>query len=100
MQSIITDLVGPHHTCGIKGRSIFTNIHVARSILEYCDAQLGKAAMVQIDFSKAFDMVCHATLFDILEHAGLGSIICEGVRMAYQNCTTMFGGKWRTDRAR
>lgn len=88
LQSVITDIVGPHQTCGIKGRSIFTNIHVVRSILEYCDANLGKVAMIQVDFSKAFDMVCHDILFAILEHTGLGSVLCDGVRMAYQNCTT------------
>lgn len=34
-QMVIEDLVGEHQTCGIRGRSIQTNIHVARSVLEY-----------------------------------------------------------------
>lgn len=57
MQSIITTLVGPHQTCGIKGRTIFTNIPVARSILECCDAFDGRVAMLQLDLKKAFDRV-------------------------------------------
>ena len=48
LQGVIHKLVGPHQTCGIKGRSIFTNIHVARSILEYCDSALLKIAMLQL----------------------------------------------------
>lgn len=38
LQSVITKIVGSHQTCGIKGRTIFTNIHKARSVLECCDA--------------------------------------------------------------
>lgn len=37
LQSVISMIVGPHQTCGIKGRSIVTNIHVARSVLQCCD---------------------------------------------------------------
>lgn len=37
MQTIITEVVGPHQTCGIKGRKIATNVHVARSVLECCN---------------------------------------------------------------
>lgn len=88
LQGVIGDLVGPHQTCGIRGRSIFTNIHVARSILETCDADFRKVAMLQIDLEKAFDRVCHDLLFSILDYVGVGSLITEGVKMAYNNCTT------------
>lgn len=37
LQGVITMLVGPHQTCGIRGRSIVTNVHVARSVLQCCD---------------------------------------------------------------
>lgn len=88
LQSVIGDVVGGHQTCGIRGRSIFTNIHVARSILECCDNEFLRVAMLQIDLSKAFDRVPHEVLFSILRYVGLGSLLCEGVRMAYSNCTT------------
>lgn len=88
IQAVITSLVGPHQTCGIKGRSIYTNIHVARSILESCDIDYRRVAMLQIDFQKAFDKVCHEVLFKILEHVRIGKLILEGVKMAYKNCTT------------
>lgn len=88
MQAVITTLVGPHQTCGIKGRSITTNIHVARSILESCDIDYRKVAMLQIDFQKAFDRVCHEVLFKILEHVRIGKLILQGVKMAYKDCTT------------
>lgn len=63
LQSVIGDLVGSHQTCGICGRSILTNILVARSIFEYCDSEVLRVAMLQIDLSKAFDQVLHEVLF-------------------------------------
>uniref|UniRef100_A0A4D5RYT2 Putative tick transposon n=1 Tax=Ixodes scapularis TaxID=6945 RepID=A0A4D5RYT2_IXOSC len=88
LQNVITYLVGPHQTCGIKGRSICTNIHVARSILECCDAFAGRVAMLQLDLEKAFDKVAHDILFRILEHVNVGSVLLYGIKMAYADCAT------------
>lgn len=88
LQCVIDSLVGQHQTCGIRGRSITTNIHVARTVLECVDALGNHVAMIQLDLAKAFDRVSHDILFSILEHANLGSVIVEGVKMAYANCTT------------
>lgn len=88
LQKVIKILIGPHQTCGIQGRTIYTNIHVARSILESCDAEEGRVAMLQLDLEKAFDKVTHEILLLILEHTNVGSVILDGVRMAYEGCTT------------
>lgn len=87
LQGVIKNIVGPHQTCGIQGRSIFTNIHVARSVLECCDALGGRVAMMQIDLHKAFDRVVHEILFSVLEYVNVGSIILEGVKMSYNQCS-------------
>lgn len=88
LQSVIQDIVGPHQTCGIKGRTTVTNIHKARSVLECCDDCNSRIAILQIDLEKAFDCVAHEILFAVLDYANLGSVICEGVALAYRNCTT------------
>lgn len=88
VQSVISELVGPHQTCGIRGRTIFTNTHTARSILECCDAMHSRVAMLQLDLEKAFDRVPHDALLAVLDHVNVGSVIREGVRMAYDGCTT------------
>lgn len=44
--------------------------------------------MMQLDLAKAFDRVSHDVLFAILEHSNVGSVITDGVRMAYANCST------------
>lgn len=88
LQTVIGIIVGPHQTCGIKGRSIVTNIHKARSVLESCDVMHTGVAMLQVDLDKAFDRVPHDGLMAVLEHINIGSVILEGVRMAYNKCTT------------
>lgn len=86
LQGVIKHIVGPHQTCGIKGRTITTNIHALRSILECVDALGGQAAILQLDLEKAFDRVTHEILFDILEHVNVGSVILDGVKMSYSMC--------------
>lgn len=88
LQSIITRLIGPHQTCGIKGRSITTNVHVARTVLEHCDDFSGRVAMLQLDLEKAFDRVTHTILFNVLEHVNVGTILTEGIRMCYAGVST------------
>lgn len=78
----IKNLVGPPETSGIRGRSICTNIHIARSSLETWDMDFRKVAMFQVDFEKAFDKVWHDDLFKILGHVRMGKTIVDGVKMA------------------
>lgn len=88
MQSVIKELVGPHQTCGIQNRSISTNIHVARSVLECVDAFAGRVAMLQLDLAKAFDRVTHDILLRLLEYVNVGDVILQGVKMVYTECST------------
>lgn len=80
--------MGFHQTCGIRGRTINTNTHVARSVLD-CSLDDGSpVAMLQIYLKKAFDRVRHDALMSAFEHAGLGDTIFRGVKMSYRNCKT------------
>lgn len=56
-QGVARQLNREHQTCGIQGRSIVTNVHVARGVLEACDDGTGQVAMLQIDLVKASDCV-------------------------------------------
>lgn len=84
----MADTVSNHQTCEIKIKTIQTNTHVARSVLDSCSNKEGWVAMPQVDLAKAFDWVRHDVLFRIMEHVGLGSVVLHGVKMAYQNCST------------
>lgn len=88
LQSVTTVLVGEHQTCGIKGRSIQTNVHIARSLLEHCCQVGGQMAMLQNDLEKAFDRVNYEVLFRILSCVNVGQLLLQGIRMAYTGCMT------------
>ena len=44
--------------------------------------------MIQIDLEKAFDRVPHDILLLLLDYVNVGSVIRDGVRMAYTGCKT------------
>lgn len=88
LQTAIYDVVGNNQTCSIKGWSIQTSIHVARSILKTCTDNQRPVAVLQIDLTEEFDKVQHSFLLAILSRIGIGSVILEGVRMAYKRCST------------
>lgn len=62
VQTIIGDLLGDHQTCGIRGMTINTNTHVARSVLDSCMLEGRCVAMLQIDLEKALDRVRYDAL--------------------------------------
>lgn len=72
----------------LLARTIFNNLHVAGSVLDCCSARFRRVAMLQNDFEKAFDRVNRLFLFRVLSHIGCGSIICEGINVAYAGCFT------------
>lgn len=88
LQGVACEIISEHQTCGIQGRTILTNVHVARSVLEACSDSTEQVAVLQIDLDKAFDRVSHDVLFDVLSHVNVGDAILEGVKMAYKDCTT------------
>lgn len=57
LQSVIADLVGVHQTCVMRGRTINTDTHVARSVLDRSSEDGSLVAMLQIDPENAFDRV-------------------------------------------
>ena len=71
LQFVMSDLIGPEQTCAVKGRSIQDNLHLIREILEGLKDGT-RAALINLDQSKAFDSVDHRFRFlaYILETVG------------------------------
>ena len=81
-------LIGEHQTCGIRERTIQTNVHVARSVLDCVNESNDHIALVQVDLSKAFDRVSHSFLFQLLSHVNIGDTILSGVQLCYKSGST------------
>lgn len=84
---LITSLVGAYQSCGIRGRSIDTNIHIARSKLECVSEERGQVELVQIDLANVLDRVRHV-LFSVLEHVGIVDILPKGIKLCYNKFKT------------
>lgn len=88
LQFAMSILIGAHQTCGLKGRSIQTNIHIARTVLEHSSHSYDQLAILQVDLAKAFDRVRHSFVFSLLDHANIGSTIFKGIKLCYSDCST------------
>ncbi|KAM7306569.1 hypothetical protein ISCGN_010272 [Ixodes scapularis] len=84
----LRDVIGEHQTYGVKGRTISTNLHTMRVVYEAAQVLQCPLAVLQVDLSKAFDRVCHAFLFRLLENCGIGSRLLRYVQICYRSITT------------
>lgn len=88
LQRVISNLVGEHQTCAIKGRSIQTNIHVVRTVLDWCREMHDQVALIQLDLAKAFDRVDHDFLFRLLVKVNLGIQFVHRIKLCYEQVAT------------
>ena len=84
LQLILSDLVGPEQNYAVKGRSIRDNLHLVRQILEGTKDD-SKAALINLDQSKAFDRVYHRFLAVVLETAGFKPEFRKWISILYHN---------------
>ena len=84
LQLVISDLVGPEQNYPVKGRSIRDNLHLVRQILEGIKDDT-KAALINLDQSKAFDRVHHLFLAAVLETAGFKPEFRKWISILYHN---------------
>ena len=84
LQLVISDLIGPEQNYAVKGRSIRDNLHLVRQILEGMKDDT-KAALINLDQSKAFDRVDHRFLAVVLETAGFQPEFRKWVSILYHN---------------
>ena len=84
LQLVISDLIGPEQNYAVKGRSIRDNLHLVRQILEGIKDDT-KAALINLDQSKAFDRVDHRFLAAVLETTGFKPEFRKWISILYHN---------------
>ena len=80
LQTALPSLIAPEQCCAVKGRTIQDSLHLVRTILEKVD---DKAALINLDQSKAFDRVDHGFLEAVLSAAGFGVNFRSWIRLLY-----------------
>ena len=68
LKLILSEVISSDQTCGLPGRSIFSNLRLFRDIIKYAQSKNLKGFFVSLDQEKAFDRVNHDFLIDILKN--------------------------------
>ena len=89
MGKVLPSIISIDQTCSVIGRSISDNCHLLRNVVDYINSKpLMGAALINLDFSKAFDRVSHKYLFATLEAFGFGPEFISWLRLLYQDISS------------
>ena len=81
----VDPLLRPNQNGFRKGRSTLPQILAIRRILEECKIGNKSAAIIFVDFSKAFDSINREALFHILSLYGIPSPIVQAIKLLYDS---------------
>nr|CAD1824707.1 unnamed protein product [Ananas comosus var. bracteatus] len=73
LQLVMDKLVNPFQTAFIKGRHILDNFYSAHILIHHLHSSKHKAALLKIDFERAFDQINWDFLFQLLSARGFGT---------------------------
>ena len=76
-------IVHQDQTCGVVGRTIFSNLHLVRDTLDFIDKTNELAILLTLDQEKAFDRVDHEFMLRVLRKFGFGPSFCRWVEIFY-----------------
>ena len=70
-------------TCGVPGRSIFSNLYLVRDLIEYCSAKNLPLAVISLNQEKAFGKVDWNFLDRVLQKMNFGPEFRQWIRVIY-----------------
>ena len=85
LKRVMQAIVHKDQTCGVVGRSIFSNLQLIRDMLDMIDKTNETGILVTLDQEKAFDRVDHDFLMRVLFKFGFGSSFRGWVSLFYKN---------------
>ena len=85
LKPVMSSIVHRDQTCGVVGRSIFSNLQLIRDILDMIDKTDEPGILVTLDQEKAFDRVDHEFLMRTLAKFGFGPSFCRWVSIFYND---------------
>ena len=83
LKKVMSSIVHQDQTCGVVGRSIFSNLHLIRDALDMINKTTEPAILVSLDQEKAFDRVDHDFMLRVLAKFGFGPNFCRWVEIFY-----------------
>ena len=80
LKKVMSSIVHQDQTCGVLGRTIFSNLHLVRDVLDFIDKTNEPAILVTLDQEKAFDRVDHEFMLRVLRKFGFGRPFVIGLK--------------------
>ena len=85
LKLVMGSIVHQDQTCGVVGRTIFSNLQLVRDTLDMINKTNETGILLSLDQEKAFDRVDHAFLIRTLTKFGFGPSFCQWVGIFYCN---------------
>ena len=92
---VIQEVLTSEKLCSVKNMSILTGAHEMMAVISYLDQHPRmKAALLNLDFWKAFDRVFVSFLEKVVKAMGFLKKFINWVAMCHKGATTRFLLKW------
>nr|CAD1819928.1 unnamed protein product [Ananas comosus var. bracteatus] len=88
LQRFMDELINPHQTAFIKGRTFFENYSSAHILVHHLYATKRRAAILKIDFERAFDHINWGFLVDLLRARGFTPTWINWIQILLQSANT------------
>ena len=88
LQKVLSSVLHEDQTCGVPGRSIFSNLYLIRDLIEYCSAKNLPLAIISPDQEKAFDRVNWNFLNRVLQKMNFGPEFRQWIRVIYSEISS------------
>lgn len=85
--TVLPSLIHKSQTA-VYGRTIGSNVHAVRDIIDLVNRDEEEAALLFIDQEKAFDRVNHLFLYKVMEKFGISGRFLKLVQLIYSNAST------------
>ena len=83
VKPLLTKFISPEQVCCVNGRTIDANNILLRDVMYYANENKIEAALINLDWAKAFDRVDHDYLFRILFKLGFNIRFINWIKMLY-----------------
>jgi len=83
LSKVLQFILNADQTCSVPGRKISSNLHALRDILDYIHRTGQTGILVSLNQEKAFDLVNHTFLQNLLIRFGFGPSFCHWINTFY-----------------
>ena len=84
LSKVLNTTVDSDQSCSVPGRTISSNLHILRDVLDYIDRTKETGILVSLDQEKAFDCVNRMFLQNLLTKYGFGSDFRQWICTLYK----------------